>query len=373
MKRLLFYNDSAVMGGHEFMTVELVSALGRLGAYDIHMLFYNELIGTTLPPGVGRHRLPFATATPLPFVRNLNPIHISHVERLIRQLSPDMVVISQGNIEIGLKGLIAARGAGCRTVSYLPLAYTFSEMGSRFGKVRDIVDRLYYRLPHGCIVEAPYQAALLRRLFQGVIQVIPYPLVVTAPTDLPTAPTPMIRAGINIGIIGRVYFRHKNQDILPKVAVQLQSRGIAAVFHILGDGPDLSRLQALVATAGVDHMFQFHGWMAKQQLHGLVARSIDVVLIPSHFEGIPLVMLESLALGKPILVSRLDFVPSYGIPAKFLIDPHDPSGIADKLVALCNETDNSDTARLRDTVLQEHAQPRFEQAAKEAFRNLERV
>ncbi len=373
MTRLLFYNDSAVLGGHEFMTIELVNALARTEKYEITALFYHQRFGAGLGPTVRQQRLPFSSSNPFPFIRNLRPGHIAHVRRSIERIDPDIVVVSQGNIEIGLKGLIGGRWAGRRTVSYIPLAYSFREMRGRLAAVRDAIDRLYYRLPHAFIVETEYQAGLLRRYFDGPTFVIPYPIALPDLAREPEPKPPMLRGQFHVGVIGRIYFRHKNQDILPRVAERLEERGESVVFHILGDGPDSSRLRDSVARAKLGGSFQFHGWLDKPSLHAFVVRYLDLVLIPSHYEGIPLVLLESVALGKPVLVSRLDCVEEYLVPERLLIDRRDPDDIANKLSAALHTPNGEDVTRFRNDLLARHTRAAFERLAIDTFSSLERI
>jgi len=181
----------------------------------------------------------------------------------------------------------------------------------------------------------------------------------------------MVRGQFHVGVIGRIYFRHKNQDILPRVAERLEERGESVVFHILGDGPDSSRLRDSVARAKLGGSFQFHGWLDKPALHAFVVRYLDLVLIPSHYEGIPLVLLESVALGKPVLVSRLDCVSEYRVPERLLIDRCDPDDIANKLAAALRTPGGDDIALFRDGLLARHTRAAFEGKALDTFRTLE--
>ncbi len=79
------------------------------------------------------------------------------------------------------------------------------------------------------------------------------------------------------------------------------------VFAMIGDGP---------LRAEVEHRIRERGVGAAVHLLGLVddprpyLRRADVVVIPSDIEGLPLVALEALALGTPVVASRLGALPT---------------------------------------------------------------
>jgi glycosyltransferase involved in cell wall biosynthesis len=282
--------------------------------------------------------------------------------KLMRGFAPDLVVVSQGNIEHGLKGVLAARWARLRCASYIPLAFTFAESGSRLSFLRDSINRLYYQLPDAFVVEADYQANLLRRFAPGAgIHVVRYPIDLSPCSEArTTSPTLASDGALHVAIIGRVYFGHKNQDVLVSVAERLRSVRWRVVFHIVGDGPDGRRLRQMVDEHNLAGWFRFHGWVPKDKVFEIVCDEVAAVLIPSHHEGIPLVMLEALALGKPLLVSRLEFVEEYGVPDEFLVMQRDAQDIADKLQRLVAAFDPARYASFREQVLARHRPAGFE-------------
>lgn len=366
--RLVFYSDSATFGGHERMTAQIIETLRNCGDYDLLLLYHHRGFEDAAP-GVARTRLPFRTATPLPGLRNLNPLHIRQARRRIAAFDPDLVVVSQGNIELGLKGVLAARPLRAGVVTYIPLAFTFREMGSRFGALRDVLNRLYYRLPDAFIIEADYQARLLRRQTSAPVHVVPYPVpeaAETVRTALPAKPGDEIA----VGLVGRIYFRHKNHDVLVPVARLLRDADPSFTFHIIGDGPDRARLEALIRDAGLEERLRFHGWVPRERLRRFLEDRIDIVLIPSWHEGIPLVLLEAAAFGKPFLISALPFVAEYEIPEAYLLNPGDPEAIARKLARFGAEFDADVCEATRRRILARHAPDEVHRRTRAIFRAL---
>jgi colanic acid/amylovoran biosynthesis glycosyltransferase len=85
-------------------------------------------------------------------------------------------------------------------------------------------------------------------------------------------------------------------------------------YTIIGDGPLRSMLERLVATRGVGHVIKLAGWMTQAETLSEIARS-DLMLAPSRTppsgdeEGIPVVLMEAMAVGVPVLSTRHGGIP----------------------------------------------------------------
>jgi glycosyltransferase involved in cell wall biosynthesis len=73
-----------------------------------------------------------------------------------------------------------------------------------------------------------------------------------------------------------------------------------AEFTIVGDGPELPRLQGLVRSYGLQGRVRFESWKAQEELWATM-RSCDVLLFPSLRDGGGLVVVEAMAAGKPVV------------------------------------------------------------------------
>ena len=71
-------------------------------------------------------------------------------------------------------------------------------------------------------------------------------------------------------------------------------------FLVAGAGPEEQPLRRRLRHLGIDHLFAFLGHVP--DMAAVLAES-DVVIIPSKQEGIPLILLEALAAGKPVVAS----------------------------------------------------------------------
>ena len=76
------------------------------------------------------------------------------------------------------------------------------------------------------------------------------------------------------------------------------------MLHVVGVGPDRERLEDQARSAGVAERVIFYGWKPDAWVEAAM-RGCDLFLLASSQEGMPTVLLESLRLGAPTLVSDL--------------------------------------------------------------------
>ncbi|MEX2215032.1 MAG: glycosyltransferase [Phycisphaeraceae bacterium] len=68
-------------------------------------------------------------------------------------------------------------------------------------------------------------------------------------------------------------------------------------LHIVGDGPEYDRVKKQAATLGVSERVKFWGWQSDSRRY---FETFDFLLLPSHTEGFPNVVLEAMAMGVPV-------------------------------------------------------------------------
>lgn len=77
----------------------------------------------------------------------------------------------------------------------------------------------------------------------------------------------------------------------------------------LAGGGDIARYQAQARSLGVADLVRFAGWCEQAQLDELLAQA-DVLVLPSHDEVLPLVVLEALSHGAAVLCTPVGELPS---------------------------------------------------------------
>lgn len=101
----------------------------------------------------------------------------------------------------------------------------------------------------------------------------------------------------------------------------------------VGDGELKEPLAALAAERGLSSMCRFVG--ARDDVMEFYAAA-DVVVLPSHSEGFPFVILEALAMGKPVIATRVNGVPEVieHMKTGLLVNPRDVDGLASAIESL---------------------------------------
>ena len=98
---------------------------------------------------------------------------------------------------------------------------------------------------------------------------------------------------------GQVSLR-KNHEVVIKAMALLQDHNIK--YLIVGFGEEEKRLKRLVKELGVDNCVRFVGYRSdvKELLH-----VVDAFVFPSRQEGLPVALMEAMAVGLPIVASRI--------------------------------------------------------------------
>src|ERR1700741_3059880 len=179
-QRILFYSDAREFGGHECMTVSAAQFMAEQPGLDVRFAYCdkNQRLHKELDRIKEGRRLTLyplrVKSDGLPGIRSL--FHISRlllVQHLIQSVAPDTVVVSQGNIEMSSLGLVAAKRARCRAISYIPMAHKLSFPSALISAGRNVVDRYLYRLPDKVItISEGFRRMLRQRGGQCEISVV---------------------------------------------------------------------------------------------------------------------------------------------------------------------------------------------------------
>ncbi len=242
---------------------------------------------------------------------------------LVKVVSPDVVVICQGDIEMCLAGLFAARCCGIPVVSYLPRAYSFTETRSFLGPARDLLASRIYQVPDAFLTISDAQARRLRGHTDRPITILRNPVICEREIEVWPGfrlKGPLEERCWRLALVGRVVFRQKGHDRTINFCRTLKSGGIGFHLEIIGDGPDLHALQGLARKAGVEHEMTFHGWKPPEWIKQHLATQVDTILIPSRFEGVPLIFLEAIEAGVIPLCWKSEWLDEYMPPDILVIN-----------------------------------------------------
>lgn len=344
--RLGIYCDSGVNGGHEEMLKRLIHALVKCpGIVSLHILVPtgNEAMSLFAKNIAGRHRQ--VTAISLPFTSeqiHRNPLALLsatwRTAALLRGLHLSKLVIAQGTIVSALAGLIAARLTRTIAVSYIPLVDDEAGAGApATERIKFLVKRVLYQLPQQYITLNDHLRGKLVKLAPATPTAILENCVDdkfsnTALTrDAARSLLSLPQSGKFICThIGRIHFQHKRQNFLLAAIERNPDRFINSLVLIVGDGPDAAKLlQAVQASEVLCRCVRIIGPQS-DVLPYIVAS--DVIVLPSGYEGVPLVMIEAILAGRPIVASQVSALGSY-LPAELLFPVHDQDAFVERIFA----------------------------------------
>ena len=166
------------------------------------------------------------------------------------------------------------------------------------------------------------------------IQVIPDGLDLSRFTPVPRHPHP---ARVRILGVGRLIPRKGFQFLLRALPQVLQHATSDFEVELVGDGPERANLVALAGKLGVRHKIHFAGSVPYSELPQKY-RSADLFTLCSLAEGMPLVVLEAMGSGLPILAScveGLEELVEVGTNGN-LFPPGDVDAVAKSLIEMIN-------------------------------------
>ena len=122
----------------------------------------------------------------------------------------------------------------------------------------------------------------------------------------------------------------KGQDVLLDALAEVRRRGLEFVAVLAGEGRQRAALEERARALGLEANVRFAGQVDDV---GPLLAAADAVAMPSRWEGLPLVLLEALARGRPVVASAVGGVPeavSDGEHAR-LVPPGDALALAGAL------------------------------------------
>jgi len=231
--------------------------------------------------------------------RAADPKFLSAVRGAIADFEPD--VFQSHEITFGLYGRMATRSK--------PLAHVATAHGKNFsrGLKRRVLGAVLFRktsrfrlvaVSDSLAGHLSKQMLLTRRAIQTIPNGVEVPESVSGRTRSADEPLRLVA-------VGNLY-PVKNHALLIRAVGRLKQRGVHADLEILGRGKEEADLKALVEGLGIDDRVHLRGFRS----------DVDRFLASSHIfassslsEGMPISFLEAMALGLPVVASRVGGVP----------------------------------------------------------------
>jgi glycosyltransferase involved in cell wall biosynthesis len=244
------------------------------------------------------------------------------VRRFLQQWKPD-ILHTHGYRSDVLNGGMARR-MGIATVSTL---HGSSRMGG-FSHFFEWIQERALRRFHGVVaVSAPLRAALLAK---GVpprrLHLVPNAWTAgTVPLSREQARATLgVRPeGLRIGWVGRLV-SIKGPDVFLRALAGI-SGDPSWRASMVGDGPEHGRADELVRSLGLTGRVDLHGAIPDAER---LFPAFDVLVLSSRSEGMPMVVLEAIASGVPVVATAVGGVPDLlGERGGWLVRPEDPTAL----------------------------------------------
>lgn len=155
------------------------------------------------------------------------------------------------------------------------------------------------------------------------------------PTPVPAAP--------RLVCVGRLS-EQKGQALLVRAAAQLRAEGRSFELWLVGDGELRASLTEMIREHGLEGTVHITGWASGEEVIAQVERARALVL-PSFAEGLPVVIMEALALARPVVTTYVAGIPELVEPGRcgWLV----PAGSVEHLVQALREVLDASPEQLR--------------------------
>jgi glycosyltransferase involved in cell wall biosynthesis len=150
----------------------------------------------------------------------------------------------------------------------------------------------------------------------------------------PPAPWP---AEVSVAAIGALE-RCKGVDILLEAWAQVVARAPQARLVLAGDGSWRTAVKTQITELGLTGSIELLGHVTRAQVSHLLDRSWCLVL-PSRSEGLPRVILEAFARGRPVVATRVGGSPELVRDGQtgYLVDPEHADQLAEALLDVLSD------------------------------------
>ena len=173
-----------------------------------------------------------------------------------------------------------------------------------------------------------------------------------------------------IGVVGRLRVEKGHALLLNALPSVLKDVPDAALL-VVGDGPDRETLSVQARTLGVMSQIVWAGERSPEEALALYA-AMEVVAVPSRFEGFGLSAAEAMAAGRPVVGTRVGGLAELiedGVTG-YLISADDSAGLADSLIRVLADPGEAANmgARGRTRVSEQFSSERFAESFLNAYR-----
>lgn len=317
--------DSLLAGGAERVAVELACALDR-ERFESHVLVTRD--DGPLREVLERAGVPF-TILGRTDALDLRPWRVAH-----RHLVEDADVLHSHKFGSNAWGALLARTARVPLVVH---EHNFSQEPSRS---RRLIDRRWIASRARrvmCVSESVADIERACGVPDRLIELVPNGVRIDDawPRGAARAELGLSHASFTVGIVGRLRPEKAHEVLLEAIAQLAVTQGRDVRLCIVGDGPRSAELQLLAGKLGIASRVT---WAGERRDAATLASAFDAGVICSHWEGLPLAALESMAAGVPLVASAVGGLPTLlEGGAGLLVPPADAGQLANAIAQLMDD------------------------------------
>jgi glycosyltransferase involved in cell wall biosynthesis len=130
----------------------------------------------------------------------------------------------------------------------------------------------------------------------------------------------------------------KAQRVLLHAVARLVEEGRNVRLRLVGDGPDRTELESLAQTGSLMNHVVFEGWRSEAEVVELL-KNADVFALASFAEGLPVALMEAMAMGVPCAATGITGIPELiqnGVSG-LLVPPADEEALTRALARLIDD------------------------------------
>lgn len=262
--------------------------------------------------------------------RGAGPASLIRLRRFIKESETDLI-----HAHLPSAGILA------RLASPVPVVYTEHNIADSYRSATRVLNRLTYGRNARVTAVSGAVAESVAGYPGPPAQVIPNGVNVTISPEAIAAARAEVGVGPDSDLVVHVgnIRPHKGHSTLVATARLLGVlRPGTTIVSVGGEKfpGDLERVRSMATDQGADHVIRFLG-RREDALSFLAAA--DVVVNPSDVEGLPVVLLEALALERPVVATAVGGVPALIEHEKsgLLVSAGDPEGLARQLDRLLSD------------------------------------
>lgn len=340
------------MGGAENLAVHVAAALADRG-HESHLIVMEDpgVLSPQVPASVRLHHLGFHRASirdPFRFPGSLRAGY-RLLSGLIR--SEGIEAVQTHLPGSNFWGLLLAWRRVCRVLATVhnneEFRYGESDGAVRFALRKTAYRQIIRRTAGVVAVSAAVRDSLIRELSADAhdaarIHVVTNAVPVPAPLDPKRRQQIRDRFGVGEGsafllAAGR-FTEQKNFGDLVTAAGHLAARDLPFRLVIAGDGEERAALLARIDVEGLGDRVAAPGNLTDL---AAVMQAADLFVMSSRWEGLPLVLLEAMAAGLPVVAFAIDGVTELVTDGGTgrLATPGDPAALAEALADLSSDPD----------------------------------